>query len=162
MERRQDDLPTPTACQNYQGGLPRAKVSRQAGPNAQSLSYPQLMTFHGATWNFQPPPFCKCLLCVVTHFPALSEAVRVQKSQAGIQSEEKRTHGIRYDRFTRKMSNQALCYTVRFSWILPCIIQTQHEQEFKFFFFFLSFSFFLFLSFCHFLGRSLGMWRFPG
>lgn len=62
VDRSQDDLCTPTTCQTGGEGLPRARVSCQAGPTAQSSSCSLEMTFHGAAWIFQHP-LCKCLPC---------------------------------------------------------------------------------------------------
>ena len=131
MEKSQVDLPTLTTCQTQLGGLPRAKVSSQLGPSAQSSSYPRVLTFHGAAWNFQLSLFCKCLLWVVTNSPVLLEAARVQKSWARILREEKRIEQNRSDKFTSLTCSSVTLWG--FCWTLPYFIQT-YEQEFRFFY----------------------------
>ena len=113
VEKSQVDLPILTTCQTHLGGLPRAKVSSQVGPSAQSSSYPRVVTFHGAACNFQPNLFCKCLLWVVTHSPVLSEAARIQKSWARIRREEERIEQNRSDKFT-----SLTCPSVALVWFL--------------------------------------------
>ena len=132
VEKSQVDLPILTTCQTHLGGLPRAKVSSQVGPSAQSSSYPRVVTFHGAACNFQPNLFCKCLLWVVTHSPVLSEAARIQKSWVRIRREEERIEQNRSDKF-----NSLTCPSVAlcgFCWTLPYFTQTYHAQEFRFFY----------------------------
>lgn len=129
VERSQDDLPTSTTRQTRGGGLPRAKVSCQAGPTAQSSSCSLVMTFHGMARIFNPLSSASAFLRVVTH----PSTLRGNKSPGELGQntrERKKKTRICIWQGHQKMSTLPFCYTAKLCCILSRNNQTRIQIHF--------------------------------